>query len=308
MSDTTLGDLTNSSDMHHPHLKKSSSLGFKEDNVKEILKAKLDVRNQSTYNNSRPPHHKNEDFEKENTQLTRDKDERSAKFRDNENSSNSIQPKRTSENNEDGQASVLAERRSNIKQAADDDSPDDNDEEDEKENAMNKLKALLGNSRPKPTSSNSNQHKNKNSSSKDKNNNNDFLHVIDRMRRDLFNQLYITDPDELDEDEEGDVSRIFYDGRDGQQHTIDALQSFFKSLKSKAKQFAHHYESVAENLKLQHQSKSQGSEDNKPVEDEESDKERIKKKLTESKKQAVKQSQNSKDGLKSLLNKTKAPK
>ena len=126
----------------------------------------------------------------------------------------------------------------------------------------------------------------------------------------MFNQLYIADPDQLDDDEEGDVSRIFYDGRDGQQHTVDVLQRFFKSLKTKAKQFAHHYESLSENLKLQHQSKSQGVDDNKPAEDDESDKERIKRKLNESKKQAAKQNQNqnSKEGLKSLLNKTKAPK
>jgi hypothetical protein len=128
------------------------------------------------------------------------------------------------------------------------------------------------------------------------------------MKRDLFHQLYISDPEGADDDEEGDVSRIFYDGRDGQQYTIEVLQKFFKSLKIKAKQFAHHYESVAESLKLQHQPKSQEVGDNKPDEDDESDKDRIRRKLNESKKQALKQNQSSKEGLKSLLSKPKAPK
>ena len=307
MSDNTLGDLTNNSDMHNLHLKKSNILGFKEDNTKEILKAKLDIRNQPQNNSLKPPHSRDEDFEKENTQVAWDREDRSTKINDNESSGALNHSTKISENDEDGPFGVLAERRKNIKYAMDEDSPEENSEEDEKENAMNKLKALLGNSRSKSDSNNTNQHQNKNSSSKDKNNN-DFIHIIDRMKMDLFRQLYITDPDEMDEDEEGDVSRIFYDGRDGQQHTIEVLQRFFKSLKMKAKQFAHHYESVAESLKLQHQPRSQEVENNRPEEDDESDRDRIKRKLNEGKKQAPKQNQSSKEGLKSLLSKSKAPK
>ena len=103
MSDTTLGDLTNSSDMHNTYLKKINSINFKEESAKELLKAKLDIRGQPQYNNSKPPRDKNEDFEKENTQLKRDKDDRFSKFGDNENSSIGNQSKRTTENSEDDQ-------------------------------------------------------------------------------------------------------------------------------------------------------------------------------------------------------------
>ena len=307
MSDGTLGDLTNCTDMHNQHLKRNSGFGFKEDNAKEILKAKLDIRNQSQSESSRPPQDKNESFEKENTQIKRDKDDRSAKLSDNESFDASSQSKRVSKNDEDGPIGGLAERRMNIKYTNDEDSPEENEEEDEKENAMNKLKALLGNSRPKSDPSSVSQQQTKNAPLNDKSSS-DFLHIIDRMKKDLFHQLYITNPDNTDENEEADVSRIFYDGRDGQQHTVEVLQKFFKSLTTKTKQFIHHYESSAESLQLQHQPRSQGAEDSKLDEDEQSDKERIRKKLSESKKQVPKQTHSSKEGLKSLLSKPKAPK
>lgn len=213
-------------------------------------------------------------------------------------------------------SSILTERRVKVKQVdeeeeEEEDSPEEN-EEDEKENAMNKLKALLGPSKSKKKSQPKNSHptatlRKSLSHNENENSSTDFLHVLSKMKRDLFHKLDITG--KVDEDEEDDVSRIFYEGRDGQNYTIKVLEDFFDNLKSKAKQLIHHYESGPEKQKPVAQPPQKKEKEEEPTaEERESDKDRIRRKLMESKKPSAKQSATDKQNLKNLLNSSKPKK
>ena len=68
MSDNTLGDLTNTTEMHNQHMKKAQALGVKNDNAREALKIKQDFKSQPTGNNSRPAPTQDDFTEKENNQ------------------------------------------------------------------------------------------------------------------------------------------------------------------------------------------------------------------------------------------------
>ena len=311
MSDTTLGDVTNSLDLQNNRQKVSNSLLEKGENVKQssstniknMLKAvlqddKLDL--------------------KENTQVHSESGSNSTKSSSKSRLIESLFDQKDRESDQDS-SEVLPERRD---QEADDhediDSPDENEEEDqnEKENAMNRLKALLGSSKSKqkkqPSSSQIKDHKAalRKSLSQNDDSNIDFLRVIDRMQRDLFDKLDITEP-KNSEDNYDNVSKIFYDGREGQEYTITVLQKFFHKLKYNATQFVQKYESYQNDQKhTKAKNKEQDDEQKAPsTEDDESDKEKIRKKLLGGSKHTSKQVSNSNiEGLKSLLLNTKNPK
>jgi len=121
---------------------------------------------------------------------------------------------------------------------------ENNEDEDEKENARNKLKALLGGSsgtkkKLKLSSNHSTVLRKSSSYNENDNKNSDFLYVIEKMKNDLFDKLEIVQPEEDDDEDNIDVSKIFYEGREGQKYTVEVLEKFFANLKNQAKYFAH---------------------------------------------------------------------
>lgn len=316
MSDNTLGDLTNTTEMHNQHTKKAQALGVKNDNAREALKIKQDFKSQPTGNNSKPAPTQDDFTEKENNQHAVEREKRSHKSDENMDPVADSIFKRGSDATADSASGVLTERRANSRYANEDDeeSPEEQEEEeDEKENAMNRLKALLGSSKPKkkvqqPTPTQGPSLRKSMSTNEKESSNNDFLYTIERMRRELFYKLDIKVPNSDEEDDE--ISKIFYEGRDGQEYTVQVLQKFFESLRGKAKQFIQQYETSMEKSKS-HPTTKQPEEEEKPTpsDDKESDKERIRRKLNEAKKQPQKQpSSSNKESLKSLLNATRSTK
>jgi hypothetical protein len=294
MSDNTLGDLTNTADVHNQHNKKEKSSGAKNDNAREALKAKLDFKNNSTASLSKHSSSSSSSSEKENDQSLNEKDLK-------RNNSTEDDMQKQSLNGNSDTSGVLTERRSQIKYSFDEeeeDSPEENEDEDEKENAMNKLKALLGptkSSKKKPQQSSHHANALRKSSSYNEKENVNFMHIIENMRRDLYNELDIPDPEEEDDDDS--ISKIFYEGRNGQEYTISVLQNFFESLKDKIYQFTKHQQQPEK------PKPSPKIEDDEYSEERESDKDRIKRKLNENnKKSNSKKLQNSnKESLKNLL-------
>lgn len=87
------------------------------------------------------------------------------------------------------------------------------------------------------------------------------------------------------------------------------MLKFFDSLKSKAKQFAHFYESMPAKPTIKNEEKEERNSERTQEEKEESDKEKIRKKLGALKKTSSKETSNSSiEGLKSLLNSSKPSK
>lgn len=123
--------------------------------------------------------------------------------------------------------------RSRVQYEDEEDSDSEEDEATEQENARNRLKALLGgNRKAKKTEE---PPKLRKALSNDENTNEDnFVNIIHKMKRDLFNKLEITDPEEDDME----VSKIFYEGREGQEYTVKVLEKFFDNLTSHAENFA----------------------------------------------------------------------
>lgn len=251
-------------------------------------------------------------IEKENNQHAADREKRGNNTNENKAPTLDSAKNKALANAAENFSNVLTERRGRMQYEQDDedDSPEEaEEEEDEKENAMSKLKALLGSSKAKKKQSHSNNHHGttlrKSSSYNERDNtSHDFLHIIDKMRRDLFYRLDIKNSSDEDDDE---VSKIFYEGRDGQNYTINVLDQFFDSLKGKAKQLINHNESGIDKPKVPSAPKQEEDENVYP--EEESDKDRIKRKLNESKKSSSKPVNNSnKESLKNLLNSTKPKK
>ncbi len=118
------------------------------------------------------------------------------------------------------------------------DEEEDSDSEDEdaieQENARNRLKALLGGNKKakKPEE----PQLRKAHSNNDNPSENNLVNTIHKMRRDLYNKLEIADPEEEDDDLE--VSKIFYEGREGQEYTVKVLEKFFESLTAHAEDFS----------------------------------------------------------------------
>lgn len=119
-------------------------------------------------------------------------------------------------------------------QYEDDESDSDEDVNDEEETARNKLKALLGGNRKRQQSPPSPPQMRK-SHSADEPAEENFLNVIQSLKNDLYNKLEIPVPEEEDEDME--VSKIFYEGREGQEYTVKVLERFFSKLSHQAEQF-----------------------------------------------------------------------
>lgn len=208
------------------------------------------------------------------------------------------------ENAADKFSSVLTERRQVKYENEEEDSSDSEEEnaedENEKENARNRLKALLSASKPN-TKKKLQPALKKSVSTNDRDNNPDFLLMIDKMKRDLFNKLEIPVADE----EDTEVSKIFYEGREGQEYTIDALEKFFENLKHKANQFVHQFETTEkkedkplEKPATKPQTKKEESETKEKAE---SDKERIRKKLSSTTENSKSPADSNKESLKSLL-------
>ena len=130
----------------------------------------------------------------------------------------------------------------------DSDSDEENQEnEDEKENARNRLIALLGGSsknekKSKPSRNqqahwiNSSQDQNENESNRP-----DFLYEIEKMRNDLYYKLKIWTPEEDEDEDDVEVSKIFYEGREGQKYTVRVLDKFFSTLKKQVMNFAQQF-------------------------------------------------------------------
>lgn len=183
------------------------------------------------------------------------------------------------------------------------DSEEENTEdENEKENARNRLKALLSSSKPN-TKKKLQPALKKSVSTNDRDNNPDFLHLIKKMKRDLFNKLEIPVADEEEEDTE--VSKIFYEGREGQEYTINVLEKFFENLEHKANQFAHQFqtsekkdEKPVEKPSIKPQTKKEETETKEKAE---TDKERIRKKLSTTTESSKSPADSNKESLKSLL-------
>ena len=312
MSDTTLGDLTNSSDANNnPHSKKAQALTQKTDNSREVLKSRENFENKAKGHEAKLSKTNGRDTEKENTNVTEDNDV-PAKPQDRQQNPPNENSLKLDENLGDELSGVLTERRNQNKYIPDEeeeDSPEENeeDEEDEKENAMNKLKALLGSAKQKKKPQ-STSHvpsipglRKASSFGGPDNNSLDFIYVIEKMKRDLFNKLDIKIPSEDDDEDNDEISKIFYEGRDGQEYTVSILQQFFDVLKHKAKHFIHQYESFNDQSKKKIKEEPQEEKKQQPEDKRESDKERIKRKLNENKKKM-----SSKDDLKSLLGTSKA--
>jgi len=199
----------------------------------------------------------------------------------------------------DNFSSVLTERRQVRYENEDDssDSDEENEEEtDEKENARNKLKALLASTKPKPKMKPQPALK-KSVSSNEGDNNPDFLHQIQKMKSDLFHKLEIPVTEEDEEDSE--VSKIFYEGREGQEFTVKVLEKFFEDLNRNANQFVHKLD-TPEKPSKKHQTHSEEPEIKEKIE---SDKERIRKKLSSTTESSKVPSDSNKESLKSLLGK-----
>lgn len=116
----------------------------------------------------------------------------------------------------------------------DEDSDSDEDPSEEEENARNRLKALLGGSSKQKNTTEPPKFR-KSHSSNDTIPENNFVSIIHKMKRDLYHKLEIANPDEEDEDSE--VSKIFYEGREGQEYAIRVLEKFFSTLTNHAENF-----------------------------------------------------------------------
>jgi hypothetical protein len=198
----------------------------------------------------------------------------------------------------DNFSSVLTERRQVRYENEDDssDSDEENEEEtDEKENARNKLKALLASSKPKPKTKPQPAVK-KSVSTSENDNNTDFLHQIQKMKSDLFHKLEIPVTEEDEEDSE--VSKIFYEGREGQEFTMKVLEKFFEDLNRNANQFVHQLDTPEKQSKKQHQTHSEEPALKEKID---SDKERIRKKLSSTTESSKGPTDSNKESLKSLL-------
>lgn len=209
-------------------------------------------------------------------------------------------------------ASSLTERRSHQtieeepEEESDSDSEEENEDEDEKEkeNARNRLKALLGGSSankkkqapPPPV----HREALKKSVSQDDRQHGapDLLHGIEKLRRELYERLEITPADEDDEDTE--VSKIFYEGREGQEYAVKVIDRFFEKLKHHSKNFLHQTETSLEKPS-NNQNFRRNEENSRKQTESDSDKERIRKKLNEESKAAKKQNPSTKENLKNLL-------
>jgi len=311
MSDTTLGDLTNSLDAQNQRQKNASSSHHKNENAQHQARIKNSMRREAP-NKGQGQGRGNQEKENANVALEH------AKNKQRENNEKNLLEALLSMDNENQQNSnksgVLTERHNRVSYDEEDDSPEENeDEEDDKEYAMSKLKALLGSSSQKKKQVQQNFQKGnvlrKSSSYNEQDgNNNDFIYILDKMKRDLFYRLDIEEPNEDDAEDYDKVSKIFYEGREGQDYTVSVLLKFFEILKEKAKQFVDRYDTLEDNSSEAnaHQNKQ---EENKEDQEEESDKEKIRKKLGAQKNITSKPDSNSsKEGLKLLLNSTKQPK
>lgn len=124
------------------------------------------------------------------------------------------------------------------------DSDEENQEaEDEKENARNRLKALLGGSsdikkKSKPSQSTPSLIESSSQNQDEDEYGSDFFDTIEKMRNNLFDKLELWEPEDEDDEDSVDVSKLFYEGREGQKYTVEVLDKFFSSLKTQAVNFA----------------------------------------------------------------------
>lgn len=124
----------------------------------------------------------------------------------------------------------------------DTDSDEDNhEEEDEKENTRNRLKALLGGSssspKSKPSQNSPTLRRENSPQNTDENYDSDFLDTIEKMRDNLYSKLEIWEPEDEDDEDSMNVSKLFYEGREGQKYTVKVLDKFFTALKTQAVNF-----------------------------------------------------------------------
>jgi hypothetical protein len=124
------------------------------------------------------------------------------------------------------------------------------------------------------------------------------MYVIDKLGKELYERLEIVPADEVDEDTE--VSKIFYEGREGQEYAVKVIDRFFEKLRYQAKNFLHQTEAGVPKPKENQTPRRTDSEPEKRN-DRESDKERIKRKLNEEKKMKKQSSTSNKESLKNLL-------
>ena len=61
------------------------------------------------------------------------------------------------------------------------------------------------------------------------------------MKKNLYYKLEIWTPEEGEEEDEVGVSKIFYEGREGQKYTVRVLDKFFSILKKQAMNFAQQF-------------------------------------------------------------------
>lgn len=208
-------------------------------------------------------------------------------------------------------SSSLTERRAHQnleeeqEEESESDSEEDNEDEDEKEkeNARNRLKALLGGSGNKkkqaPAPSTHRETLKKSVSQDDRDHGTpDLMYVIDKLGKELYDRLEIVPADEVDEDTE--VSKIFYEGREGQEYAVKVIDRFFEKLKYQAKNFLHQTEAGAQKSKESQTPRKNEAEPEKRN-DRERDKERIRRKLNEEKKMKKQGSSSNKESLKNLL-------
>jgi hypothetical protein len=308
MIDNTLGDLTNKTDVLNSHSKENSASRGKNDNAREALKDRLNFNQNSAIPQTKTSTSANTNHEKENDQSINEKG-----FYNEDNTLDDPQKSESASNRSqdttNDSSGVLTERRAQVQydlEDDDEDSPEEQEDESERENAMNKLKALLGSAKQKkksPAKSSQPTPSLRKSVSQNDGESHDFMHMVEKMRLDLFHKLDIQDPEDDDYDEE--VSKIFYEGRNGQEYTVSVLQKFFETLKGKAKQFVQSSKPV-EKQRASYP-KYEENQEERVSEDKESDKERIKRKLKESSKQSSKHNSN-KESLKNLLSNSKSAK
>ena len=135
------------------------------------------------------------------------------------------------------------------------DSDEESSEETEKENARNKLKALLGGSNSikkklKLSTSHSTALRKSSSYNESDESSPGFIHALEKMKIDLYTKLELPLPDDDESDDDVDVSKIFYEGREGQKFTVRVLDKFFSNLKNQAQNYAHNQKMENEQAKV----------------------------------------------------------
>lgn len=321
-----LGDVTNNIDNQSQRHDGPNPLSEKSSNIKNSHKNRdsysKDASSSAVDSKVTGAKNKHKMNEKENMQVSGDHENRDSKFLDeklrlNESHSTGVTTSRSNssrlfdEENEttNENESSHTERRKQSKryedQEDDHESPDDEEDDAEaieRENARNKLKALLGpsKSKPKPAQNSSQDHKNalRKTLSQDEPAENDFSTTVDKMRIQLFEKLFIKLSDDDDEHVEN-VSKIFYEGKEGQKHLVDVLNYFFNTLKNK-----NNWNLLTISKPIVPQEPVQKEEPEPQDEESESDKDKIRRKLGGSKKAPASKNQqknSSIEGLKSLL-------